>query len=223
MVATDYPKISSFPLLFIYRLGGGKNEEDITGQSCKPYFHHGNWVTAALSSWISLKAVWNLHLPGDVIPSSSVRLLLISQALASRWQPLLLNHHFSVYSPTLHLWSQCSLRIGYSQAAGDCGGHSTTTIWGSILCFRVTSWHVVLQSWCGVVAPECKSSNRGSTHFLLSSLSIAYIASGFGSSGNLYFSVGKERSVGVRTASEQAMGCWTKDHFFFGGFPNCEW
>uniref|UniRef100_A0A8C2PD82 Uncharacterized protein n=1 Tax=Capra hircus TaxID=9925 RepID=A0A8C2PD82_CAPHI len=58
-------------------------------------------------------------------------------------------------------------------------------------------------------APECKSSNRGSTHFLLSSISIASIASGFGSSGNLYFSVGKERSVGVRTTTNENISIFT--------------
>ena len=70
--------------------------------------------------------------------------------------------------------------------------------------------------------PGCESSNRASTHLLLGSILIASIASGFGSNGNLYFSVGKKRSVGVRNASEQVTGCWTKDHCFFGGFP-CDW
>ena len=80
---------------------------------------------------------------------------------------------------------------------------------GMLCCRADVEWWV----------PGGESSNRASTRFLLRSISIASIASGFGCNGNLYFSVGKERSVGARTASEQAMGCWTKDHFFFWGFP----
>ena len=89
--------------------------------------------------------------------------------------------------------------------------HLMFPIWpvGMLCCRTDMEWWV----------PGGESSNRASTRFLLRSISIASIASGFGCNGNLYFSVGKERSVGVRTASEQAMGCWTKDHFFFWGFP----
>ena len=57
MVVTDYSEISSFHFFLYTDQVVGETEEDVTGQGCELHFHHGNWVTAALSSWTSLKAV----------------------------------------------------------------------------------------------------------------------------------------------------------------------
>ena len=135
MVVTDYSEISSFPLLFIYRLGGGRNRR---GRN-----KAGLWTSC--SSWklgdccfvfldilegcVKFASAWRCY--GQFICEAASAFSSFGFPVAAST----LGPPFLSILPTLNLWSQCSLSMSISQAAGDCGGHSTTSTWGSILCF----------------------------------------------------------------------------------------